>query len=115
MVYTQGVYQAYTSLYIPTLCVPGVYLPVYTTLYTPWVHHPTTLSGMVNVPVDSSEEEKRPWAQCGRFPWVGKGVRVNVVNSVMRRGTTLRIVTPLFPENVRQRLDRRRVYPRVFP
>jgi len=77
-------------LYLP-IC-PGMHHGGYTLLYIcpgihSWVHPATTLSGMVNVPVDTPSAATRPWAQEERIPWVRPYVRVNVVVPVMVGGS----------------------------
>ena len=50
----------------------------------PWVHHPPTLPGMVNVPVDTLSAVLEPWAQGGGNPWVRGLIPAQNLKSVMR-------------------------------
>jgi len=63
--------------------VPGGYIPVYTTLYTPRVHHPTLPRCTGDRCIAARLRLTEPWAQEGETPRVRAFVRVNVVKSVM--------------------------------
>jgi len=55
----------YTLVYTPPVVYPGLC----TTLGTPHTQHGTSWHGTAWSTL-TQREERRPWAQCGRFPWV---------------------------------------------
>jgi len=60
----------------------GIYtLLVYTHPTTPWVYHPTQYR-LVYSYRSAAAEEREPWAQDGRNPWVRASQTLTVVNPV---------------------------------
>ena len=78
-----GMLGMYTSLYAT---LP--YHPVYTTLYTPWVHPCTCWSTLLHWSrtVLTRVSVLEPWAQKKRFPWAGASFLAKSVKSVKEEG-----------------------------
>ena len=94
-VYTQG----YTLLYHPGYTLLYHHLPVPVPLYT----EPSSAVG-----------ESPGLSPGNNHGWEGSA-RLKVLNPVKVRGITLRVVTPLLPEELDERSDRCRVTPHVSP
>ena len=80
--------------------LPGMYTLVCTTPYHPGYTPPCTLSGMVNVPVDTLSAVLTPWAQDGRNPWVRSLSGTLDLQRCEGWKEAMRRVTPVFQEGM---------------
>ena len=78
--------------------------------YTPVLH----TTGYTAAPRPACEE-RGPWAQGGRNPWVRASLRPKVIKGVTGEREPLRIVTPLFLHERMERSDRHRVTSQYIP